>query len=708
MKTFLVCCCSLLLSLQAKGQNLLLNPSFEEPVSCPPPYWEYGGIGTVHHAKHWISPVSSGDYFTPCYVPISSLDIPTNLAGTQIAKDGEAYVGFSSAVVAPPPYPEGLYREYIEGTLSAPLERDSVYLVEFFVSRADRFNVSNCATDRIGAYFHKDFTPLVELPNPSFIVQQAFIDAKPQVENPLGRFLADSVEWMRVCGYFRAEGGEQYVTFGNFYDNANTALQDLYPQILFGRKVYSLLDDITVEKVSLPYEWAQDRTICAGDSLSLFGVPTIFDNIAWSTGDTTHTVEIEGPGQFWVSAELNGCLLRDTFEIGHTPAPEHRFAQDTLTICNSALPWPLSTTDCCTQILWSTGDTTAGTTLVEEGLVWLHQQNLCGNLRDSFWLAVDHPTLPDLGRDTALCDTTLFSRTLQAPPGMDVYQWTTGETTAEILVGQPGLYAVEVRNTCGAFHDSILIKDLRQVKLRLTEDTTLCLVSPLHLTANPEFDSYQWSVGDQTNAITITGYGTYHMTATNACGDQHGTITVSEGNLPLLSVASPLEIYLGDSVLVQTEVFHDRPLSFVWTPWTNLSCSDCPEPFARPFQTTEYVLRVEDDLNCAASAPLHITVLDARRVYVPNVFSPNENGENDELAIALGLGVERVRLARVYDRWGALVAERKDLPFAPSVSIWDGFFNGKAALPGVYAVAVEVLFLDGETRWFYGDVTLLR
>ena len=708
MKTTALIISSLLFSLPISGQNLLLNPSFEDPVSCPPPGLEYSGLGTVRHAMHWVSPVSSADYLTPCYSTLSGRSVPTNSFGFQMPKHGTAYVGINCAVVAPPPYPEVLYREYVEGTLSAPLERDSVYLVEFFVSRADRYENSNSATDRMGAYFHKDYIPPLVLDPPHQIVQQAFISAKPQIENPLGNFLTDSVEWMRICGYFKAAGGEQYMTIGNFYDNANTAILPLYPNIQFGHEVYSLIDDITVEKVSLPYEWGIDRVICTNDSLNQYSMPNVFDNILWSTGDTAHTISIEGPGTFWVTAALGGCLLRDTFEINLTPPPEHLFPNDTLTVCSSALPVELSSTDCCTQLLWSTGDTTISTSLYQPGLVWLSQYNLCGSLQDSFWLQVDYPKWPDLGRDTALCDTTLFSKLLQATPGMGAYLWNTGETASAILVEEPGLYTVETQNACGIFRDSLLIEDLRQLRLQLDGDTSLCLLSPLAIAANSGFDSYLWSTGEQTTTIEIKEYGLYSVTATNACGAQQQSMSVLKAADPQLSVDTPIEIYLGDSVQLQAQISHNRPLSFIWSPPQSLSCLECPAPIARPFQTTEYLLLAVDDLGCAASVSSLIRVLDARRVYLPNVFRPNENGENDEMAVALGQGVDKIRIARVYDRWGELMAEQKDLPFAPSVSIWDGSFRGRAALPGVYTVAVDVLFLDGETRWFYGDVTLLR
>jgi gliding motility-associated-like protein len=113
-------------------------------------------------------------------------------------------------------------------------------------------------------------------------------------------------------------------------------------------------------------------------------------------------------------------------------------------------------------------------------------------------------------------------------------------------------------------------------------------------------------------------------------------------------------------------------------------------------------------LHCSSTTTLQINVLDVRRVFLPNVFSPNGDGENDDLIVGLGRGVEKVKSARVFDRWGALLHERNDIPFAPEITIWNGVFRGKVALPGVFVVAVEVLFYDGQSRWFYGDVTLVR
>ena len=697
--------------IKADGQNLLINPSFEDPVSCPPPNWIWDGLGTIHLAPPWISPLSSADYFTTCYNSVDPFhDVPTNSYGYQDAKDGHAYAGIYATTLSQPPYNPYTYREYLEGTLTEPLQKDSSYRVSFFVSRADRIFQCTAITDRMGAYFHNDFIPpiVVVPPNPYPLV--AFIDKKPQVENPAGQMLGDSVNWMPICGYFKASGGERYMTIGNFYDIDDTPIVALYPPYPDGTKLkaYYLVDDISVSLAPNLYGWTKDRTVCSADSLNQYSLPGNFENVQWSTGDTAHTTSIQGAGVFWVRAEIDGCIFKDTFEIKHTPSPLFGFANDTLSVCNSNLPLPMAVGDCCAEVLWSNGDTTSTTEIEQEGLVWVSQQNLCGSKTDSLWLKIAFPQPPNLGLDTALCDTTKFVRMLQAPLGMDAYLWTNGAASSAITIEQPGLYAVEAQNACGLFRDSIIVKDLRHVRLHLSRDTTLCLVSPLTMGANFDFDSYIWSTGQQTPSIEISNYGTYWAMATNACGTQIDSVAVLQSNLPQISIASPIDLYLGDSVLVLPETIHDKPLSFVWYPATGLGCTNCASTYAHPYKSMEYQIEVEDSLHCSSRATLKINVLDIRRVFLPNVFSPNGDGENDELIIALGSGVEKVKSAQVFDRWGGLLSERKDIPFTPEITIWNGIFRGKEALPSVYVVAVEVLFFDGESHWFYGDVTLVR
>jgi gliding motility-associated-like protein len=105
---------------------------------------------------------------------------------------------------------------------------------------------------------------------------------------------------------------------------------------------------------------------------------------------------------------------------------------------------------------------------------------------------------------------------------------------------------------------------------------------------------------------------------------------------------------------------------------------------------------------------VRIRVLAAERVYLPNVFSPDDDGENDRLVAHFGGEVAEVLSARVYDRWGGLVAEQKGVPTLGAFEVWDGAFRGKPAAPGVYAAVLVLRLLDGQVVQTAGDISLIR
>jgi gliding motility-associated-like protein len=96
-------------------------------------------------------------------------------------------------------------------------------------------------------------------------------------------------------------------------------------------------------------------------------------------------------------------------------------------------------------------------------------------------------------------------------------------------------------------------------------------------------------------------------------------------------------------------------------------------------------------------------------VYIPNIFSPNGDGENDEFTIfADQKAVVNIHYLQVYSRWGELLWERHDFP-PNDVSLgWDGTFQGLPMNPAVFVYQAELEFIDGRKELFKGDVTLER
>jgi len=128
-----------------------------------------------------------------------------------------------------------------------------------------------------------------------------------------------------------------------------------------------------------------------------------------------------------------------------------------------------------------------------------------------------------------------------------------------------------------------------------------------------------------------------------------------------------------------------------------------------PTRTTPYILSVTDSITgCVIEDEVVIRVDKDRNIYIPNAFSPNNDGNNDVFQIYSGVGVREILKLRVFDRWGELVWEQENVLPLENKHGWNGIFKGQMMNPAVFVYYVEVLFADQEVKQYAGDVTLLR
>jgi gliding motility-associated-like protein len=106
---------------------------------------------------------------------------------------------------------------------------------------------------------------------------------------------------------------------------------------------------------------------------------------------------------------------------------------------------------------------------------------------------------------------------------------------------------------------------------------------------------------------------------------------------------------------------------------------------------------------------LNVFVNAQKEVYAPNVFSPNNDGENEWFYLQAKEGVARnINTFVVFNRWGEIVYQNNDfLPNIPTDG-WDGTHRGQPMNPAVFVWFAEVEFIDGQVEFFEGDVTLVR
>ncbi len=208
------------------SQNLVPNPSFEIDTACPNNYSQ------IYYAVPWFVPHtnwSSSDLFDTCYLAISSgQGVPFNQDGVQWARTGVKYAGIIT-------YTDTInYREYIEVPLLSPLIVNRNYCVQIYISLSE---LSNVAISNIGAYFSIDS---VLDSTHGHAIDYFF----PQVENTTTNFLNDTANWMLVSGNFIANGGERFMTIGNFHNPSNTNVQNISGSSQ--QYSYYYLDDVSV------------------------------------------------------------------------------------------------------------------------------------------------------------------------------------------------------------------------------------------------------------------------------------------------------------------------------------------------------------------------------------------------------------------------------------------------------------------------------
>jgi gliding motility-associated-like protein len=148
--------------------------------------------------------------------------------------------------------------------------------------------------------------------------------------------------------------------------------------------------------------------------------------------------------------------------------------------------------------------------------------------------------------------------------------------------------------------------------------------------------------------------------------------------------------------------------SYLWSPATGLNKADIPNPIASPSSSTEYTVTGYDSLECTDKASVNIIVEGAG--FIPNLFTPNDDGKNDQLKI-YGMPAVNDFMFSIYNREGSLVYKTSDVSEAVQRG-WDGTKSGTKQPPGVYfwKVKGEVssgdrILLNGKDS---GSIVLVR
>lgn len=229
---------------------------------------------------------------------------------------------------------------------------------------------------------------------------------------------------------------------------------------------------------------------------------------------------------------------------------------------------------------------------------------------------------------------------------------------------------------------------------------------------NPGPFTYRLGAGAAQQAPVFSGLppGVYQVIVQDGvgCTDTLAGLSVQAGETLLLDAGADRVAVVGELISLSASATPSTA-TLTWTATDPLSCNTCALAELGPLTVSQTVtVSGLTAAGCTASDQLEVILQSRPRVYIPNSFSPDNNGINDIFSL---FGNDQVRVVRhlaVYDRWGNALFSRSDLPVNDPSAGWDGSFRGQVMDPGVYVFAAEVEFLDGWVQLYKGDVTLVR
>ena len=247
--------------------------------------------------------------------------------------------------------------------------------------------------------------------------------------------------------------------------------------------------------------------------------------------------------------------------------------------------------------------------------------------------------------------------------------------------------------------EGIHLKDYREFSCDL--DTTY-LSLPLQ-------GDYQWSTGAVSPTIAVNKPGLYEVTVTSPCIQYTDSIWITKEQEPFYVDLGPdRKLNLGDTLRLpfNTNMTEISGISWETSEPEALACTNCISNVFTANHDARVILTIADDRGCTVTDELLIEVDDAKRIYVPNSFTPNGDQIND-FFMPLGR-VGKVTEFQIFDRWGRLVFESQDFQLGDDSFAWDGVVGSSVVNEGVYVWKLNIDFPDGVTQQLYGQVLVLR
>lgn len=460
---------------------------------------------------------------------------------------------------------------------------------------------------------------------------------------------------------------------------------------------------INVTALNAPFTSVSGNTLlCIGDqsTLTVSGGNTY----TWSTGSTATSIVVSPNTSttYTVISYIGNCSDTEFVNVQVMPPPNASVINNA-TICAGSSA--TLTANGGGNYSWNTGQTNSSISVSPTSTTSYSVVVTIGSCSDTATATVSVvpvPTPTITGTNLTICggDVTTLSVS-----GGNTYSWSNGSTDSSIAVAPSSSTTYTIISGNGICTDTatVTVTVLPPPNAVISGNTNICGGNTATLTATGGA-SYLWSSGETSAVINPGTQGTYSVIAfIGSCTDT-AVVNVTVNPNPTVQAFSDMLIIQGQSALLSAT----GGINYNWSNGMNGASIT-----VSPTVTTVYCVTAYDMNGCYDSACVTVTVelcSNAGTLYLPNAFSPNDDGENDWLQIYYGIMqcIEKFRLV-VFNRWGEKIYETNDPSFR-----WNGIYNSgilkdtQTANTQVFTFYMEADIADGTRITKKGNLSIIR
>ena len=263
-------------------------------------------------------------------------------------------------------------------------------------------------------------------------------------------------------------------------------------------------------------------------------------------------------------------------------------------------------------------------------------------------------------------------------------------------------YYISSENSCGLSNDSIIIL-VFGYSGKAFGDTSICKGDSAYIYALDGINYFWYPTENLIYPDSCCNYvypninTTYNVIIENdfGCVDTF-SVLINVNDVPSVNAGEDIWAKYGQSVFlsgnVNTTIYH-------WESPHWMSCYNCLNPEINPTQNTFYVLNAINSFGCINSDTVEVNLNG--NLFVPNTFTPNDDGANDFFEIK-GEYINNYEIW-IYTRWGELVFNSKNINDS-----WDGYYKNLPAIIDGYIWKIEYTDFEKNKIKLNGHVNLIR